>query len=594
MADTLVPKVVAKATAKRGFNKSLIIMKKNILYSIIIYSLVFVSGCSKDKLAGGILLISENFTSDDTKTTVSETAVYWVDGDELRINGQTCTVHVSGSEARATGLNDLGDGDIYGYYPPSIITASGSSGECADRATIIFPAEYESCFRDGRQILSLPMVGKASEGSNSIRFYHLTAAVNVIVKNSTGFPVILDSVEIVSRMSNQRLNGAITVNLSTDNVPTITIPTTSTSATKRVKVSFKDGSATIGSEEYIVVQVPVPPINSANMNDLEFRISTHKCMERVGMPTVNYGYYYARSLKSNGLERNIVKTAQINLTDGGGTYVSEVDHSLFTINAGGTKVRFSQGNLRCSRPNTSTPWNESVLTWSFLENQYDFVENGDVSSNYANETDIGLFGWGTKTCPWKTSGMNEDYSDYYEWGENPIVNGGNTANYGWYTLSGNTGEWNYIFKTRTCSSSGLPTGTNSTKASYVKATVNGIEGLILFPDKYKHPSITVTGSPEYNKENPTANFGCFVVDASGWSKMEAAGAVFLPSTGIRNSTTYRTDSDHSADGARYWTRTNNNSTTAFNIQVTSSSVSGGYIRSDKAQGMPVRLVKNAE
>lgn len=56
------------------------------------------------------------------------------------------------------------------------------------------------------------------------------------------------------------------------------------------------------------------------------------------------------------------------------------------------QVYFSKGNLQYTRMSTSDDW--STGTWSFMNHQYDVVETGNVSDNYANETAIGLFGWG--------------------------------------------------------------------------------------------------------------------------------------------------------------------------------------------------------
>ena len=55
------------------------------------------------------------------------------------------------------------------------------------------------------------------------------------------------------------------------------------------------------------------------------------------------------------------------------------------------KVYFSKGNLQCVK--TGTTW-EDGYTWKFAENQWETVETGVVSADYANESVIGLFGWG--------------------------------------------------------------------------------------------------------------------------------------------------------------------------------------------------------
>ena len=56
------------------------------------------------------------------------------------------------------------------------------------------------------------------------------------------------------------------------------------------------------------------------------------------------------------------------------------------------------------------------------------------------------------------------------------------------------------------------------------ATVHSVPGLVLLPDGWTNPGATYTVS--------TASFTNTITDAD-WTKMENAGAVFLPATGYR-------------------------------------------------------------
>lgn len=570
-------------------------MKKSIVFVMVFLGcLVVMTGCRKDDMAGGIELTTERFILDGMKTSVVGDEVHWVDGDAVRINGQAGTVEVSGSTARAVGVEDL-SGAIRGYYPASIITATGAANEGTDNPTVVFPREYVSSFSGDRQIIGLPMVARAEEGSTSLLFYHLTAAIKVRVRNSTGYPIFIDSVVISTASTWQRLNGPMAVTLSNEG-PTVTAPTSGNLAAsyRKVKVGFNDNTASVAVGAVRDVQVPIPPITGGVSNNMTFIVYTHKEVERVGIPTVNYDYVYSRALHSENLARNVLGTVQLDVTAAaGGSYVTEIDHSLFTINSSRLKVRFSKGNLKCSRPNTSTSWSDGMI-WSFQENQYDIVETANVTTNYGDQTEIGLFGWGTKSNPWSTSGLTSDYSTWNEWGENAIVNGGNTENYGWYTLSGNGGEWAYILQTRTVTSSGLPAGgNNTTKARYTKATVCGVRGLILFPDNYRHPAVIVTGSPQYN--NAASDYSTFVVDSYAWGKMQSSGAIFLPVTGTRSRVTYRNTSEYYSDGGFYWTKTKKDANLIYNMKHESTVVaSDSYTTQNPQMGLAVRLVKNAE
>ena len=93
----------------------------------------------------------------------------------------------------------------------------------------------------------------------------------------------------------------------------------------------------------------------------------------------------------------------------------------------------------------------------------------------------------------------------------------------WHTLS--SAEWSYIFNTRSGSTVG---GTEN--ARYVKAQVNGKNGVILFPDEYSHPSY-LPAPLQINIQD--AGFAVNSFSGEGWTAMENLGCVFLPAAGCR-------------------------------------------------------------
>ena len=178
------------------------------------------------------------------------------------------------------------------------------------------------------------------------------------------------------------------------------------------------------------------------------------------------------------------------------------------------QVYFSQGNLQ---------YQASTQAWQFAENQWEHIGNnpGNTVTGEARATQsdwIDLFGWGTSghnNDPYMTDqtgnygdGANDIAGTQYDWGvKNAISNGGNVANK-WRTLT--SGEWTYLLKTRT-TSSGL---------RYAMAQVQGVNGLVLLPDNWSTSTYT------FSSTNPS-------ISNENWSKIEAAGAVFLPVTGYR-------------------------------------------------------------
>ena len=247
-------------------------------------------------------------------------------------------------------------------------------------------------------------------------------------------------------------------------------------------------------------------------------------------------------------------------------------NGLFTINANGDQVYFSQGNLQ---------YQASTNTWRFAENQWNYVgtqhpgelsggigggnvegsDNYDVSEDYDGWID--LFNWGTSGYnhgaihyhPWEIAGnigyfdpygCNScnlfDYSGQADWGYNAISNGGNMENQ-WRTLK--TEEWGYVIN-----------GRSETEARFVKAKVNGVNGVILFPDGWESSIYSF----ECINQNE-ADYDVNIIDESDWVEtIQYRGAVFLPAAGWRQ--LYHNDIDYVGVSGRYWASTRYNSANA--------------------------------
>ena len=233
------------------------------------------------------------------------------------------------------------------------------------------------------------------------------------------------------------------------------------------------------------------------------------------------------------------------------------------------QVVFSQGNLQ---------YQASTDTWRFAEQQWEYVggkntgvvyENGEKCSNkLISDTYTGwidLFGWGTGNAPTKYTGTNDDYTTFTDWGINKISNGGNADSL-WRTLTAD--EWNYLIRERT-----------NADSLFTYATVNGkvgttdvyIQGVLLLPDDWVTPDgltvkrllaagndvswKTTTISAWYDAEGYEIKvnepFTLNSYSDSQWQQLEAAGAVFLPKTFYRDSTTVQ---DLNISG-HYWSTT---------------------------------------
>jgi len=262
------------------------------------------------------------------------------------------------------------------------------------------------------------------------------------------------------------------------------------------------------------------------------------------------------------------------------------------------QVYFSQGNLQ---------YQANSETWRFAENQWDFVGTQNPNVGYAGGTVIGsdnsniaptysgwidLFGWGTSgynhgaVCyqPWSTSGNSEDYYAYgnsqynlndqtgqADWGYNSISNGGNHINQ-WRTLTQQ--EWDYVFNIRT-TDSGI---------RYVKANVNDVNGVILFPDNWSN--ITYFWNSINTSE---ASYISNIISSSQWTIFEDAGAVFLPAAGYRNGTSVSNLGNYGI----YWSASCHDNNNVF-VVVFDNGYFGASLNSARFSGRSIRLVYSAQ
>lgn len=253
---------------------------------------------------------------------------------------------------------------------------------------------------------------------------------------------------------------------------------------------------------------------------------------------------------------------------------------LFSV-APGKKVRFSKGNLKCTtnaipNDNGHYDWSSASYTWSFMEPQYEVIEQNDVDwqiyeyilefypgVDYSWKTEVSLFGWGTTGASDLTYTYKYPYNTAYNTGYGPLAPlsvedhtdwgwcmGGEQSP--WRTLTAS--EWTWLIGNE--DSDYLPSGTTpeagvncrtastisgKSDARFVRAEIevdnDHIKGMILFPDEFVLPTgITLTtDNINYQPSSDAGqSWGHYdVISSADWSKMEDAGAAFLPFNGYR-------------------------------------------------------------
>lgn len=227
-------------------------------------------------------------------------------------------------------------------------------------------------------------------------------------------------------------------------------------------------------------------------------------------------------------------------------------------------VQFSRGNLR---------YQPSTGIWSFAYEQFESVGAANSSIGPAYDGCIDLFGYGTGNNPTLVSTDPDDYPVYpfSDWGANSIANGGNRPGL-WRTLS--AGEWNYLLDFR-------PDARNLRANAIIRSGNDSISGLILLPDEWVTPKKLDFFTTDLNQIN--------VFTLKGWSIMQAAGAVFLPATGLRD-----TDDGNAVNYPKsgcYWAHDPFDDGLAFYFSFNSSGHTANTL-SPRTTGMAVRLVQD--
>ena len=257
----------------------------------------------------------------------------------------------------------------------------------------------------------------------------------------------------------------------------------------------------------------------------------------------------------------------------GGFDANGCSKKLFSVSAT-KKVHFSRGNLQ---------YNAAQDKWRFAPRQYTTACSANDNASADLNDWIDLFAWGTSGWdggiaeyqPWTTStnynnfvvggstanSLVDDYAEA-DWGvHNKIANGGNSKGM-WRTLT--KAEWQYLMQSRANSSSKRGLATIGDKFT----------GMVLLPDDW-----TLPDGLTFQSGNSARQFTSNQYDFDQWQRMEAAGAVFLPST------------DPSTKRGKYWSTTYSSYNSASDMEfakITTTEMSS----QQRSAHIHVRLVRD--
>lgn len=546
------------------------------------------AACQKDN-DKGLLLIVEDMT-DGAKMAVSGNVAYWAAGDQVRINNELVTVSIDESAGTATAVSS-GEGfqaPYFGVYPAAIYASNSG-----DSYTLKLPSSYTyattSHFGSTIQNLGAPMVAYSASGSELL-FKHITAALNVKVINDFGVDVRVTDITISS--NKYQLSDSTTLTVGSDiNVAPVSAEGDGNAALRQVQMTFGGTQLIVPCGGSAVVQVPVLPVGDDNRFTISVTVQNKD--------DADMSWTFSKTQAGNSSDGYALGRAMVG-------YAPAKFGGVFTV-APGKQVYIAPGNLQ---------YQASSGTWRFAKHQYDAIGNALGNSNFTDTRStqddwIDLFGWGTSGhehgntnympyVNWYTSSnyafgygprtgynynLNLTISNNGDWGVNAISNGGNIEAI-WRTLSQT--QLDSLLNKRSCNTiNGFSNG------RFAKATIKDgvleVQGLIIFPDDYVHPTgvdplwaINTTGSGGMNENK---------IDLASWNKMEVAGAVFLPITGIAKNAVIS-----NVDEGCYWSTTYYNNSNKYyakclNFKNILLSVSDNQYR---YHGCAVRLVRDVE
>lgn len=491
------------------------------------------AGCMKES-DNMLQLVAEGHQG-GAKTSVSGANIYWVDGDKVLINGSEYILHTTANTTATVEVTANENADLLAIYPSSLGTVSNS------QVNVTLPSVYFYSEADGRQQVAFPMVAKGKmEQGGSLRFKHLSAAIDVVVKNTSGHRLMVRSIVVKSDQS--QLCGTRSIAVSDWGTDFAVEPVqTNTAADRMVSFALDEDDCVLDNGASRAFQIPVYPILPGD--NLNFTIySGEKKIEGV-LVTALYTYHSGDIAVSGGIARAVVaQTPEIGIAEG--AKVTRMD-SKFSV-AAGQQVYFSQGLLQYSKVNSK---------WSFAGNQY----TGLGAANGESTDIIDLFCYGETNPNAGYSKVDDDVSGTNnDWARHAgITYDGVTTKQvdKWRTLTWD--EWKYLLDRTT----GI-TINGTTNVSYVLASINGKRGLLLLPDGFDPTNVSSCLSTPIdswqsgamnalNTDGEQPAFPVETISLSDWAVLEAAGCVFMVGNGWLNYSSGSLVHKNPSDGM-YW------------------------------------------
>lgn len=472
---------------------------------VFIAALIFV-GCQKDTKT-----LRLNFEKwEQGKMYFNERTFAWQDGDIIMVNG--APVEVTNSRANVPIANIY-----YAMYPQQYVESMNGNS-----IALNIPRIQEYKVQDGHQVIHSPIFAVADGDASSLGFKNLGSLLAITIANdgdaAAGF--VLDSVTLASVDATIALWGEATVSNPDSDHPQYEFSSAAASHGSAMLAKVSNGvvesmNITLGAQCSTTVYMFIPAVPNNVNNRFSITICGHTAT------TINK-YTMAQSNNAGGnIARNTLTAIpfRCSIATSDIRNISSTPEGALTgiFSVSSTqRVYFSKGNLV-----------ETNGVWSFSDSQtltYGYSANSSESK--------GLFPWA-------------DFSTY------SITTGEGSSSLGWRVLTAS--EWEYLLGI--INNGRVVNGGRGAGYCYQKTTINGVAGLLIFPDGFTQTQTTHTAIPD--------------------------GCVFLPVTGRYNANYYNSTFGY------YWT-----STSYKRMKFSSGSVPTIDDRASDIDRYAVRLVQN--
>lgn len=527
---------------------------KKIILSLAAIALMCMVSCQKDDRGYDIFKAS---IEDNGKVLLGgDNSVQWQAGDQIKVYNTAKASVFTASNISTDGLTcDFilsSGGKIYGdiisaYYPAT----------CFSHGDVVLPPmqEYDAT----NPIANVPMYAKTTD--NTLHFKNLCSLLKLTLQKTDTV------VKRISVTTDKGIWGTFHIDSSSSNY---CIMADATSNNKTVMLTCGSGVDITNATDFYIY------LPCGTYSTFEVKVYTsHDCCCTI-TPTAS----------SVTAARNTIHQVSRNSM----TFVAPAKFSV----SYNTKVTFSEGNLQ---------YQPSSNTFVFAANQYDVIgsANENVSSSYTGMLD--LFGYATSGYlgdathrptnyrPWSWEPTDANYLQadmtgdlaHFDWGVHNAISGYPAGE--WRTLTAN--EWKYLLTTRSGN-------------RYAGVYVNSVQGILIYPDSYTWPS-SIT-APQKTNEIPDKNWPSYTTNQ--WNTLKAAGFVFLPYAGYRETTVKNnkpgdqgTTITISYTGSSFYYRTATSASYVYingkNLTVVGAA-KPGETSSYEARGMAVRLVHTVQ